>query len=784
MVELRVITAKEKRERNERYRQEQIKEAQDRAKQLFEEDRARREAVERQRAEQRAEADRRAKEQADYYRKLKKQQDDFKRQQEFRRKQKLIAEQRKKYLAELEAQRQRLLTKEYMGDGLTPEELRNIKNMSPEELREAIKTLREELYTTTQKPISSMVLRSRYEDLKANEERDGDPMRRNPQSVVGKTFEEWRADNYPSLTELRERYDNTDKSIPFNEYVKNQGDYYVLNKQSVEVSPSGDTTPTETSHNHPEQSGADQTAIGENQEESKENKHDDLENSKRNQQQEDLNNKKAYEPQFIYTQKTTTGIYDETSLDDLSFIKGDKILELFNASMECYEDIPATSNRYYIEDMDFNARVSLELKEDDIGKYIVLAFRGTQPAKGRTEGDIFREVLGYYLGANVINDLTAEPVLLSKYFSFIDTKDDLLVHLGFVEHLYSIYEDIRVSLSAYDNYFLDTTGHSLGGITQSLFSYVYTLDNRDMGYKPMIRHNVNIGSPRGIYEEKFRGVEHDPNKFDDIVNQIRLFSQIDPVPKLPFRTKKDVMNSLEFFMDFTTKGGVVRNIDKVIIDNINSRLKSFQSFLSDKQQVEVKDYGIFSNPLAEGTDYEFSGWKHIGIALFWDDQVGWVMGNKGEDIYNELDDKSTNYFNELYQLGLDQLGMGSEYILAKEMIKGAYLHMNEGLDRNSINEIPPLLGLPFHAVKSYEKLLNDNTLETEFHTTENHKLNIKNTLYDFVEHKTYKDSKGKLFKLKIDSLGRKYLEEHKDTRILGYMLIDDISKYNNSLIVF
>ena len=128
--------------------------------------------------------------------------------------------------------------------------------------------------------------------------------------------------------------------------------------------------------------------------------------------------------------------------------------------------------------------------------------------------------------------------------------------------------------------------------------------------------------------------------------------------------------------------------------------------------------------------------------------------------------------------------MGSEYTLAKQMIRGGLLHMNEGLDRDTLNEIPPLLGLPFHAIKSYEKLLNDNNLETEYHTTDTHKIKINNELYDFVEHKTYKDSKGNIYKMKINRLGIKYLEEYKEPRILGYMLIDDISKYKNSIIVF
>lgn len=522
MVKLSVLSAKERKERDERYRQEQIKEAQDRAKQLFEQDRARREAVERQRAEERRQADIRAKQQADYYRKLKKQQDDFKKLQEFRKKQKAIAEQRKKYLAEQEAKRQRLLKHEYMTDGLTPQELRKIKNMSPEELREAIKALREELYTTTQKPISSMVLRSRYEDLKANEERDGDPMRRNRESVVGKTFEEWREDNYPTLTELRERYDETDKTIPFDEYVKQQGDYYVLNKQSVEVSPSGETTSTTGNKLPLLPSLVGQTAIATTEEQTTHPEDEDKENEAEGKEthrdhkpknlendippyQEDKRDKRFYE------------LFEHTK------ISRNKILELCKDAEDSYDDKLIEGDlQYYVRDDFTDTQALFKLK----GDYFTLAFRGTQESY-----DFLTDIRSKQANLQVAK--------LSDFWDWIDDDDDLYGHYGFITAVRSIYNDLVSKISIYQGKTFDIGSHSLGGALTTIFSYVYTIDPT-IDEKVPLRYVITFGSPRVFYNHK----THEVSRYDKRVEQLRIFNHNDIVSFVPAQDSEVISSSV------------------------------------------------------------------------------------------------------------------------------------------------------------------------------------------------------------------------------------------------
>ncbi len=146
MVKLTVFTAQEKRKFNEQRAREE-------ADRLFKEDRAKRIAFEQQRAQQIAQ-ERATKK---YYDDLIKQQNDAKvereRQKAFNKKierLKLAQKERERKAKEaadlLAKQRERLLQQEKATDGLTPEEMETISNMTSEELKAAIQQLENELF--------------------------------------------------------------------------------------------------------------------------------------------------------------------------------------------------------------------------------------------------------------------------------------------------------------------------------------------------------------------------------------------------------------------------------------------------------------------------------------------------------------------------------------------------------------------------------------------------------------------------------------------------------------
>ena len=489
-------------------------------------------------------------------------------------------EKQQKEQAELDKQRQIFINRKYKSVGFTDEELEKLKKMNSAELQAEIKKFRQNRYTTSQTPISSLVLRSRYEEQKANNDYD-----LSPQSTAGLTFEEWRSKYFKSLDQLRNEYYTKNLNITFADYVRQQGDYYTLNpKQTVEVSPSGETTTTTDADTSPDDAEDARITIGKHRSKQKGSElsqeeldaianmsadelkkaiaqlSKDIEDDRRNKKggeltQEEIDAIANMSADELRDAIATLGeeiedaeMLGAESTDDYIAIDSaprqnkpdttdplfqelyqshkitrDKVLELCRDAEASYDDkLMEDELQYFVRDDFTNTQVLIRLK----GDYFTVSFRGTQEAT-----DILTDITSKKANLQVAK--------LSDFWDWIDTEDDLYAHYGFLQAVRGVYNDLVDKISIYQGKVFDIGSHSLGGALSSIFSYVYKIDPT-IDEKVELRFCMTYGSPRVFYNHKIYKVE----RYDAIVEQIRIFNHNDLVSFVPAQDTEVISSSV------------------------------------------------------------------------------------------------------------------------------------------------------------------------------------------------------------------------------------------------
>ena len=152
-----------------------------------------------------------------------------------------------------------------------------------------------------------------------------------------------------------------------------------------------------------------------------------------------------------------------------------KAHELLLKSFHSYDD-SVDHNSVLIENTEGTLDVQVKIFTEAM--YKVVAFRGTETTMGVPSS----------LG-DILTDVNTFSARLSQYFPFIQAKDDLIAHQGFLRSLAFVYDKIKLQLEGVENF--EITGHSMGGAMGSIFAYVYSIDTNKY---PV--HAFVFGSPR------------------------------------------------------------------------------------------------------------------------------------------------------------------------------------------------------------------------------------------------------------------------------------------------
>jgi hypothetical protein len=438
---------------------------------------------------------------------------------------------------------------------------------------------------------------------------------------------------------------------------------------------------------------------------------------------------------------TSTDTYSKEPVRqmDISYIPKLKITELLTDAFLAYEDKVNTINSYFITETDlFDTQVLInkrvELKEGD---YLTISFRGTN--------EYFNFTTKNY--GDILTDLYSSIVDLKTYFPFIKESDNLFVHQGFCRALHAIYDKLVYKLQTYDtSIFIDTTGHSLGSMLQSIFIYVYTLDTR---IKPKLRYNINFGSPRGFYSSVYNNVYYDVNKYNQRVNLLRIYNTLDLISKLPLASSPDVFDSI-------TRTSTEYDVNTILREN-----QKTTNFIMDMLRKSAN----------VAFPFKLSGFSHVGFGL---ELTG---TNYIQHHYTEppISEDDIDKLNDIYDENNPEWQQEKDYYETLDMS-----HHKEPSYKKNMETVVQLIGLPYHNEVLYKEQIN--LIPNEIFTNQKeHTIKDENdNNYENVRPNIYKND-NKLYTVNIKE-NEEYLEPH--NQVLGYMIYPNYENHNNKLIMF
>ena len=158
-------------------------------------------------------------------------------------------------------------------------------------------------------------------------------------------------------------------------------------------------------------------------------------------------------------------------------IKKNKVHELLLDSLHSYNE-KVDHNSILISNNDY-IYIDTQVKVFTKNMYKVVSFRGTEMNNAgmpNSLGDVFTD-------ANTVS------ARLSNYFPFIKPANDLIGHMGFIQSVAAVYDQLKEQLEGVE--YFECTGHSLGAALSTIFAYVYSLDTNKF---PV--HLFVFGSPR------------------------------------------------------------------------------------------------------------------------------------------------------------------------------------------------------------------------------------------------------------------------------------------------
>ncbi len=462
-----------------------------------------------------------------------------------------------------------------------------------------------------------------------------------------------------------------------------------------------------------------------------------------NQQKDIMKTTKQYIPfNKIHTSSDTYDI-SKTQPVSVSYVPLINIKELVEDAFKSYEDKVDTVDEVIItETIEYDTQILVQKKQNSGEEpYIVVSFRGTNEFFNFTSSNF----------GDVFTDLYSSITNLREHFPFIKEEDNLHVHRGFCEALKAIYNKLTSKLQTYDSsYYLDTGSHSLGGALNTIFLYVYSLDNKQ---NLRLRYNVNVGSPRVFYANPYENKYYDVNKYNQKVNLIRMYNTLDLVPKLPLQSTPHIFDSL-------TRSASEIDVNKVLLENIKT-----SNFILDTIR---QGYNKIINTVIP---FKLTGFKHVGFGL----ELTKDSYIQHHYIEPEISQAEITDLNNLYSVNNPSWKRAKDFYNSFEMSYHLEPSYKKGME-----SVPQLIGLPYHNELLYKKNITNLPDEIFTNGATHEMYDDDNNTYENIRPNLYKKD-NKIYKLIIEN-NKEYLESQ--DHVIGYILYPSDTILNNRIVVF